>query len=313
MEVVRILDAGPLATVQDLGRYGFQDRGIPVSGAVDRRALRIGNLLVGNREGDAGVEITLGGFEAKFLSRACFSLTGADMDARLNGSPVSNWRPHDADRGDVLALGYARSGFRSYFTVSGGIDVPLLLGSRSTYLRGGFGGYEGRPLKKGHILRRGVPTGEAVQSFPSRLIPRYEERPVLRVVLGPQEDYFTAEGIAAFLSGAYEITSRSDRMGCVLLGPSITHKSGADIISDGAIFGAIQVPGKGQPTLLLADSQTTGGYAKIAVVLSSDLPQAAQLAPGSSVRFEAVGLLEARNDYLRQEFKLRNFINNAKR
>lgn len=278
---------------------------------MDQQALRIANLLVGNHETDACVEITMGGFKAEFTDSAYFALTGADMAARLNGQPTQNWTSFRAEPGDVLTLDFARSGCRSYLSVSGGIDVPFVMGSRSTYLRGGFGGYEGRALKKGDILQSGRPEREPLFDLPKTLIPHYATEPTLRVILGPQDDYITPEGIETFLSESYEATNRMDRMGCSLSGPEIIHGKGADIISDGTTPGAVQVPGNKQPIILMADAQTTGGYVKIAVIASFDLPVVAQLQPGSLIRFRNINLLEAREIYLKQEYLLRN-INRKK-
>jgi biotin-dependent carboxylase-like uncharacterized protein len=313
LNAIRLLEAGPLATLQDRGRYGFQDRGIPVSGAMDRQALRIANLLVGNRETDACLEVTLGGFKAEFLGAASFALTGADQRARLNGEPLPNWARRHAEAGDVLTLDFPRSGCRTYVALGGGFDAVPVMESRSTYLRGGFGGHRGRALRPGDILHRGEATGEPVEEIPKRLIPRYTNEPTLRVILGPQAESFTAEGIAAFLSGCYEVTNRSDRMACTLSGPEIPHRMTADIISDGTVAGAIQVPGNRQPIILMADAQTTGGYAKIGTVASFDLPLVAQLLPGGHVRFEAISLLEAREIHLRQEYFFRSLHKGSSR
>jgi biotin-dependent carboxylase-like uncharacterized protein len=307
VQALRIIEPGPLATIQDLGRYGYQDRGVPVSGAMDGFALRAGNLLVGNEQNDAAVEITLGGLRAEFLGDLHFAVTGGDFEARLNGEAISNWVSHIAGRGDVLTLDSVRFGCRGYLAVAGGIDVPLVMGSKSTYLRGGFGGLEGRALRRGDILGCGSAPWPPIPEIAADLLPKYRDQPVLRVVLGPQDDLITEEGVAAFFSSPYQVTERADRMGCVLSGPTISHNKGADIISDGTIGGAVQVPGNGQPIVLMADRQTIGGYVKIATVVSFDLPLLAQLLPGSMVRFTAVSVFEAREIHLKQEFMLRRY------
>ena len=305
-----------MATIQDWGRYGFQDRGVPVSGAMDREALRIANLLVANAPGEAAVEITLGGFVAEFLDRAIFAVGGADLGPRLNGVPLPCWVQCTAEAGDMLSMDRRHSGCRVYLALAGGIDVPLVMGSKSTYLRGGFGGYRGRRLQSRDILECGVPSctatfsrigasGGAIVAWPSELIPAYSDHPILRVVPGPQAESVTEAGWARFLSCEYQLTDRSDRMGCVLRGPAITHRMGADILSDGAGFGAVQVPGNGQPIVLMADRQTIGGYAKIATTASFDLPLLAQLLPGDTVRFSAIDLWEAREVHLRREYRVR--------
>jgi biotin-dependent carboxylase-like uncharacterized protein len=305
-----------MATVQDWGRYGFQDRGVPVSGAMDREALCIANLLVGNPPGEAAVEITLGGFVAEFLDRVAFAMGGADLGARMNGAPLPGWVQCTAQAGDTLAMDCRHSGCRAYLALAGGIEVPLVMGSKSTYLRGGFGGYRGRRLQSGDVLECGASIctagscrmgawGGAAVAWPSELIPTYSDHPNLRVVPGPQAELVTEAGWARFLSCAYRLTDRSDRMGCVLSGPAVTHRLGADIISDGTAFGSVQVPGNGQPIVLMADRQTIGGYAKIATTASFDLPLLAQLLPGDTVRFSAIDLWEAREIHLRREYRVR--------
>lgn len=306
LKAIRLLEAGPLATIQDLGRTGYQDRGVPVSGAMDRHAMRLGNLLVGNPEDAAGIEVTLGCFKAQFLCATAFALTGADQAAWLNETLIANWASYRAEAGDILSLDAPSLGCRSYIVLSGGIDVPPVMGSRSTYLRGRFGGFQGRALQRGDVLDRGTDAGNAVWRIPESLIPPYSDQPTLRVILGPQNDCITDAGTAAFMSHPFEVTRRTDRMGCALSGPEIHHRGGADIISDGVVPGSIQVPGNRQPIVLMADAQTTGGYVKIATVASFDLPLAAQLQPGNRVRFEAVRLLEAREIYLKQEYLIRN-------
>ena len=263
---------------------------------------------MGNDEGEAGLEITLGGFKAEFLSDMAFAVTGVDHCARLNGRSVPNWTSLSAGPGDLLTIDQARSGCRFYLALAGGIEAPLVMGSKSTYLRGGFGGFHGRRLERGDILTIGRSFGKPITEHPATLIPRYSDEPLLRVILGPQDDRISEEGLVSFLSQQYQVTERSDRMGCVLSGPAITHRNGADIISDGTIAGAVQIPGNGQPIVLMADCQTIGGYVKIATVVSFDLPLLAQVRPGSRVRFAAIGLLDAREIYLKREFRFRRYL-----
>ena len=274
---------------------------------MDQQALVVGNLLVGNDVGAAAIEITLGGFKAEFLGDVHFAVTGADQAPRLNHGPIANWTCQWAKAGDVLSLDYARFGLRSYLAVAGGIAVPEIMGSRSTYLRGGFGGYQGRALKEGDILPLGETFGKPIPAFPAGLILPYAEQPTLRVIPGPQDDYVTAEGIETFLSSLYEVTTRLDRMGIALSGPLIELRRGADIISDGTCAGAVQVHGNQQPTILAADCQTVGGYVKIATVIATDLSLLAQLAAGAKVRFASIDLLQAREINLKNQFLLRNF------
>lgn len=307
--ILQIIKPGPLTTVQDQGRYGFQDRGVPVSGAMDQAAYRIGNLLVGNQGHEASLEITLGGFLARFLRDTWFALTAPASGARLNNRPIATWTCHRATEGDLLSLEYGKKGARWYLALAGGVEVPKVMGSRSTYLRAAFGGFHGRSLVPGDILESGPPRGPGL-FFPPPLdlVPAYSPEPVLRVILGPQDDQIKAEGLSIFFKETYKVSQRSDRMGCVLEGPAIGHKTGPDIISDGTAFGSIQVPGNGQPIILMADRQTVGGYVKIATVISIDLPLIAQSLPGFKIRFQAIGLEEARELVIKKRNQMAQWI-----
>lgn len=309
LKTLRIIRPGPLTIIQDQGRYGFQDRGVPVSGAMDQAAYRLGNLLAGNAGKEASLEITVGGFAAEFLTDTWFAVTGAEQEARLNNKIIPPWTAHRAGKGDILSLDFGRKGVRWYVAVAGGLNVPPVMGSRSTYLRAGFGGLEGRALRKGDVLESGTPLGPGIFStLPAELIPNYSHEPILRVVLGPQDDEITEEGLATFLSAEYSVTQRSDRMGCLLAGPHIKHKTGPDIISDATAFGSIQVPGSGQPIILMADRQTIGGYVKIATVATIDLPLIAQALPGNRVRFKSIGIEEAQALLIEREKRIRDFF-----
>lgn len=296
--------------VQDCGRFGYQDRGVPVSGAMDVQALRIANLLTGSRDAEAGIEITWGGFRAEFLAHAQIAVAGADAKPSLNGRAFPCWSGIPVRKGDVLELDYAETGCRSYVAISGGVEVPEVMGSKSTYLRGGFGGHMGRALRKGDVVGFGLgQRGKTpVMESPRDLIPEYCDHPVLRVILGPQADALTSECVIRFLSEPFIVTDRCDRMGCSLEGPILAHRQKADIVSDGTAFGAVQVPGNGQPIILMADRQTIGGYAKPATIISVDRPLLAQLVPGSPVRFEAVSLWTARELAVTAEYRLQKWI-----
>jgi antagonist of KipI len=296
MNVLEILDGGLLTTVQDTGRRGYQRYGVPASGAMDLLALRAANRLVGNPDDCAALEATLLGPRLRVLAPVTLALTGGDLGATVDGRPAPRWESFDAAAGATLAFSGVRDGVRAYLAVAGGLDVPVVLGSRSTYLRSRLGGLEGRALKAGDLLRAvGV---RPVIDAAGRRVPE-EDRPVyghahrLRVVLGPQDDEFTPAGVRTFLSSTYAVTPQSDRMGCRLAGAAIEHASGPDIVSDGTPPGAVQVAGDGMPIVLMADRGTAGGYTKIATVISADLPRLAQAAPGDSVRFEAVSVGEA--------------------
>ncbi len=297
---LRVTKAGLLTTVQDLGRYGYGRFGLPVAGALDECALRWVNLLAGNPPGAAALEITLLGptltLEGEHAVVA--ALAGADFGATLNGPALPAWRSFTLQPGDTLALGACRVGARSYLAVAGGIDVPRVFGSRATDMLGGIGGVEGRPLAVGDLLPL-VPPELAVTTavaVPKNLIPEYGATITVRVVLGPQDERFTEDAIAAFLASRFTVTRESDRMGMRLEGPALTFRdgaSGADILSEGVVTGAIQVPAHGKPIVLLAAHQTTGGYAKIATVIGADLWRLGQARPGDTVGFSAVTIAEA--------------------
>ncbi len=283
------MQPGPLTTVQDLGRFGYQQYGVPTSGALDNYAFRIGNLLVGNEEGAASLEITLFGCQLRTLQDTKVAITGANLAATLNGEPAPAWESLPIKRGDVLSFSRLDSGCRAYLAVAGGIDVPEVMKSASTYIKAGIGGLSGRPFRQGDIVKTNISTvSTAVTRLPSEYIPAYESQITLRVALGPQDDFFTEEGIGTFLNSEYTVTTQADRMGYRLEGPRIEHREEADIISDGIPLGAVQVPGDGWPIILLADRQTTGGYTKIATGISIDIPKVAQAKPGDKIKFTPV-------------------------
>jgi biotin-dependent carboxylase-like uncharacterized protein len=291
--VIRIVDPGPQTTVQDLGRAGQLRYGIPPSGPMDVRAFVIANRLVGNADGAAGLECTLMGPRFTVEAACAIAVTGAEAPVTINGDRAEPWTTLALSPGDTVRIAAARAGVRIYVAFAGGLDVAPVLGSRATYLRGRLGGLEGRSLKRDDVL----PLLAAPMPAPRRLapaeLPAFEAEAEVRVVLGPQADRFTAEGIAAFLGGPYEMLPQSDRMGARLKGPPIAHTRGHDIVSDGIALGSIQVPGDGQPIVLLVDRQSTGGYTKIATVGSFDIGRLGQVKPGQRVRFRAVDVAEA--------------------
>ena len=313
MDIIEVIEGGLFTTVQDLGRHRYQRYGVPVSGAMDQFALRVANLLVGNQEGEAGMEITLVGAQLRFLADTVVAITGADLGPHLDGQPLPTWQPIAVAEGGVLSFAEARDGMRAYLALAGGIDVPVVLDSRSTYIRSRLGGLEGRILAQGDLLSTSWEEPAARvegRRMPSEHIPTYGHGHALRVVMGPQEDAFTQEGIQTFLSSTYTVTPLIDRIGYRLEGPHIQHIGGADIISDGTPFGAIQVTGDHMPIVLLADRGTTGGYTKIANVISVDIPRLAQAAPGDTVTFHSVGLEEA-HQALREQEKVLQQIGRA--
>lgn len=288
---IEVLNPGLLTTLQDLGRYGFQRYGVPPSGAVDPYALRMGNLLLGNEEGEAGLEVTLVGPTLQFEQECWIAITGADLSPRLNDAEAPLWETIPVASGDVLSFQSPRKGMRAYIAVAGGIDVPLVLGSKSTYLRANLGGLEGRALARGDRLNIKTMCARH-RRLPQEYVPCYELDHI-RVILGPDGGRFTPDGVNAFLSSEYKVLPESDRMGLRLQGPKVEHMRGADIISEPVCTGAIQVPGNGQPIVLLADRQTTGGYTKIATVISADLYRLGQAKPGDKISFQEISLEQA--------------------
>lgn len=296
METIKILDAGLLTTVQDLGRYGFQRYGVSASGVMDEYSAKIANKLVGNKVGEAVLETTLKGVQIEFLQNTVVAITGGNCDVTLNGTKIELWQSYLVNRGDILKMGICRSGLRNYLAFAGGIDVPIIMNSKSTNLKAKVGGFNGRKLMTGDILSVGVGSLEAPLTLNKHYIPTYSKDIKVGVILGQQDDHFTEAGIKTFLNETYTVTQESDRMGIRLSsvsGATIEHKNGADIISDGITFGAIQVPGSGQPIVMMADRQTTGGYTKIGNVISSDLAKLAQATPGTKVKFVEYTLEQA--------------------
>ena len=313
MDAIEVLDGGFFTTVQDLGRFGYQRYGVPVSGAMDLFALRAANLLAGNPESAAALEVTLAGPRIRFLRDMVVAIAGADLQPRLDDSPAPTWRPFAAPEGTVLGFGHARDGLRAYIALAGGVDVPVVLGSRSTFTRGGLGGVQGRAIRADDRLHAGQVESGIVRgrSIDARDVPRYGHDHVVRVVLGPQADAFTPYGVSTFLSSAYVVTPKSDRIGCRLEGPVVQHAHSADIVSDGNPFGAVQVAGDGLPMVLVADRGTTGGYTKVATVISADLPRLAQALPGDRVSFREVSLAEAHRALREQEAILERITRSA--
>lgn len=286
MEIFEVIQPGPLTTIQDLGRYGYQQYGVPVAGAMDNYALRVANLLLGNNEGEACLEITLLGLQLWAVEDTVVAITGADLSPVLNNNSLPMWQAVMVNRGDIISFPWPKRGCRSYLAVAGGIDVPKVMGSSSTYVKSRLGGVEGRPLRAGDRLKSSKARPRIFGGrLPPQYVPEYRNQSELRVILGPQDDHFTEQGIHTFLHSEYTISTEADRVGYRLHGPRIEHKAGADIISDGIPLGAVQVPGDGLPIVLLVDRQTTGGYTKIAIVITVDIPKLAQAKPGDKVRF----------------------------
>jgi len=309
MKLVEVIRPGLLTTVQDSGRYGYQQYGVPVCGAMDGYAFTVANLLVGNNEWDACLEISLLGPCLRVLGDTVVAVTGADLNPTVNDKPLSMWEAARVRCGDIISFGEPGTGCRSYLAIAGGIDVPEVMGSRSTYVRSRLGGLDGRPIRSGDSLHTGGSRPVLTAKLPRQYIPELMAENTLRVILGPQHDRFTEKGIHTFLSSEYTVTAQADRMGCRLEGPPIEHIHGADIVSDGIPPGAVQVPADGLPIVLLADRQTTGGYTKIATVSTIDLSKVAQAQLGDRVRFSEITRSEAHR--LLSEY--RDTVNDIKR
>lgn len=305
---LEVIESGALSTIQDRGRLGYQRFGISASGVMDLPAFRVANALVGNDEAAAGIEMTLTGMTLKVLARRChFAYVGAPAAVTVNGIAVSPGTSAIAEEGAIIAIGAMRSGLRGYLAIEGGIDCEPVLGSRSTHTRSRIGGIDGEPLKAGQLVPvTGDASPDSCREFDPALLPSVDG-PV-RVLLGPQDDLFTADGLSIFLNSEYRLSSKVDRMGCQLEGPPIEHRGDFNIVSDGIVNGSIQVPGNRQPIILLADRQTTGGYAKIATVIGPDLRKVAQARPGQSLRFEAVDATSAEHIARQEEQRLREIL-----
>ena len=313
---LHIISPGMLTTIQDLGRGSYRAFGLPCAGAMDALSLKIANILAGNPPGTAALEITLVGPSITFEGFGIMALTGADLGARLNGWHLPAAGSFVVNDGDRLTFSGSDSGCRCYLAARGGYVLPQVMGSYSTYLRGEFGGYRGRALKAGdHLNVADTPVGGQapfwVGSLPSLsgLLNIYSDSksscPVVRVIMGPQDDYFDDESIALFLSTEWQVSNEADRMGYRLSGATLKHRNKKEIVSDGILSGAIQVPAQGIPIVLLADAQTAGGYPKIATVISSDLRIFGQLQPGDFVRFTSVDREEAVRA-LKEEERIQN-------
>ncbi len=290
MKAFEVIHPGMNTTLQDLGRPGFMKYGTPASGAADRFAARAANWLVGNAETCAVLETTLFRLELVALNELVIAVAGADLAPEVNGAPLPMWESVSIKKGETVRFRARRKGLRAYLAVAGGFSAPVFLGSRSVFVRG----LMGRPLEAGQVLEIvQAPGANLSKRLPREFIPPDPSRNPIRVILGPQEDRFTRLGLETFLSSAYQVSAQADRMGYRLEGPPIEHLKGADIISEPIARGAVQVPGDGLPIVLLWDAQVSGGYTKIANVISADLDRLAQVMPGEKLRFQAVTLEEA--------------------
>ncbi len=300
---IRIIKGGMFTTVQDSGRTGYQDLGFHVCGAADRRSFRIANLLLDNPENEAVLECTLIGPTIEFTSEMIIAMAGGDFRPMINDEPVPMYQALYVRKGDILKLGSARSGRLCYIAFSNYLQIPVVMGSRSTDTISGIGGFKGRKLEDGDYIEERIKRRKYLPWFLSRKLELHEfdsDKAEIRVITGPQDDMFPEAGIRTFLNSEYTVTGNFDRMGVRLDGPFIESRHGSDIISDGIPFGAIQVPGHGKPIIMLSDRQTTGGYAKIACVISVDLPKVTQRRISDKIRFRQVSV-ETAQKLIREE------------
>ena len=290
-----VITPGLQTTVQDLGRWGFQAQGVPVAGPMDPRSHRVANALVGNSRDAATLEVALIGPELSFDDERLVAVSGAVFDMTVDGNPVADHEAHPVKAGSHLCFGRRMSGARAYIAVSGGIDAPLTLGSRATHLVSRMGGINGRALRAGDrlpLVRMGESSRSVSRTAAKAVCDHVEVRPAsgstcrVRVLAGPQEDRFVDDALEVLQSGPYSVGPTSDRMGFRLSGPSLRHRGPVDIISDATPFGTLQVPASGAPVLLAADRQTTGGYPKLATVITADLAVVGQTTPGDALVFE---------------------------
>jgi antagonist of KipI len=302
MKAFEVINPGVYTTLQDLGRPGYMKYGIPASGAADRFSAQVANLLVGNKPEAAVLETTIFRLELLALENLAMAVTGGDLSPTVNITPFPMWQAVSIKKGDRISFRGRKRGFRAFVAVRGGFSGPGYLGSRSVFSRG----LMGNALRPGEVLETEdsavLPPFDA--PLPLNLIPKFFPRPTLRVILGPQQDRFSPKGLETFLSSEYTVSPQSDRMGYRLQGPRIEHLQGADIISEAIARGAIQVPGDGLPIIMLWDAQVSGGYTKIANVITADHDLLAQTMPGEALRFKAVTLEEAQAALRQQEMRV---------
>lgn len=303
MASLTVIRPGMLTTVQDLGRWGYQSAGVPVAGPMDSYAHRYANSLVGNPDNAAALEVTLLGPELEADAEIICAVSGGLFEVAVNGTPVSINVPFAVPAGGRLRFGNRLAGTRAALAVRGGFDLPAVFGSRATSLVSRMGPFGGRALRAGDVLPIDTAEGPLATTVAVPMaLPQGGSR--LRVVMGPHDAMFTSAAREMFLTSRFIVTPHSNRMGYRLEGPSLAHISSADILSDATPIGSIQVPASGQPILLMADRQTTGGYPKIATVVTADLPLAGQLAPGDWIEFAAVSRAAAVEALKQQEARL---------
>lgn len=302
---IQVISPGPRTMVQDFGRFGYQSSGFASSGVMDREAMRRANLLVNNDDDEAVLEFCLVGPIFHFENEANIAVSGGDFIVRVGARTLKSDTSIKVYKGEMVTIMPGSQGTFGVIAIGGGLDIPTVMGSKSTNAKCKVGGYKGRALEKGDVLELRRPgfghQWHTWRTLPDRKLPTMDEVTEIRVIPGPQDDLFTEAGTKTFYTETYEVTPQSDRMGFRLSGPFVETKNGSDIISDGIAFGSIQIPGNGMPIVMMADRQTTGGYAKIATVAGIDLPLFAQLRPGMKVRFAPITVQEAGRLYRENE------------
>ncbi|CAM3914638.1 biotin-dependent carboxyltransferase family protein [Mesobacillus zeae] len=312
---MEVIHPGLLTSIQDFGRFGNQKYGVIVNGAMDTLSHRVANLLVGNAEKMGTIEMNMQGAAFRFHSDAFIAITGAEMNATIDGAPVPMWRPIFVYKDAELKFGFSQKGNRTYISVAGGFNIPKEMGSESTYLLAEIGGYKGRKLQEGDFLsfRKSVPAPDSMNpkhsphftaadwSVSSEYHPVLRMDEPIRVIRGKEFGWFDSHSQQAFFQESFNITPQSDRMGYRLDGHLLSLQNPAELISEAVTFGTIQVPAEGNPIILMADRQTTGGYPKIGQVISVDLPVLAQKKPGETIMFREVSHAEAEKQYILRE------------
>ncbi len=306
--------AGFFSSVQDLGRAGFREFGVSMGGALDSFALRVANLLVGNEDGAAGLEITFGGLQLRFQDERIVAWCGGEFDVHIGVAPLPAGHAALVRPGDELKFGRPQIGCRAWLAISGGVDVPIVLGSRSTDLRANFGGFDGRALRDGDVIPLGPRPGSPIPATtisswtaPHDWVSPAKPSPILRFLSGMDWTRFNASTLQRLTSEPFAVSPDSDRMGVRLTGPELPRADNVDLISEAVVPGTVQVPPSGQPILLLGDCQTIGGYPKIAQVITVDLGMAAQVRAGDRVRFLEVSFGDAHQLFLQRERSLERF------
>jgi biotin-dependent carboxylase-like uncharacterized protein len=305
MEMFSVIKPGAYTSVQDRGRFGFQQMGVPITGVLDGFAYDVANLLVGNQLQSAVLEITFTGPLLEVHTEADVAVTGADIDITLNHTQQECWKSFRVLPGDELEIRQVKKGCRAYLAVTGGIDVPMIMGSRSTFVGGKIGGFNGRTLKQGDILETiPKPLLQNERRLPTKYLPDYLSEIHLRALLGPQDEYFS-QSLDQLFASEFMVSPKANRMGYRLLGPKIAldKDKPKSIVSEPSMPGGVQITPDEQPIILLVE-QTVGGYAKIVTVISSDIPKVAQATPGDTIQFEKVDLSTAHELYHQEKKKI---------